>query len=66
VSQSGSKITFKFAKEICPGSSAAAQSLYFGFAAKTAPVWGRGQVTGSLQGAADLDVRVPKHTGPDS
>lgn len=66
VSQTGSKISFSFAKAICPGSTAASQSLYFGFAAKNAPVWGRGQVTGSLQGAADLDVRVPKHTGPDS
>lgn len=66
VSQAGSKITFKFAKAICPGQDAASRSLYFGFAAKSAPVWGRGQVTGSLQGAADIDVRVPKHTGPDS
>lgn len=66
VTQTGSKISFSFAKAICPGSSPASQSLYFGFAAKNAPVWGRGQVTGSLQGVADVDVRVPKHTGPDS
>jgi len=66
VSQTGSKLNISFAKAICPGTSAASQSLYFGFAAKSAPAWGKGQVTGSLQGAADFDLRVPKHSGPDS
>ncbi len=66
VSQSGNKISITFAKAICPGSDASAQSLFFGFAAKNGPVWGRGQLTGSLQGSADVDVRVPKHISPDS
>lgn len=66
VSQTGSKLTFTFAKPICPGRLGMSESLYFGFAAKNAPAPGRGQVTGSLQGVADIDVRVPKHSGPNS
>jgi hypothetical protein len=66
VSQSGSKLNISFARAICPGTGAASQSLYFGFAAKTGPAWGKGQVNGSLQGSADFDVRTPKHGGPDS
>jgi hypothetical protein len=59
VSQSGSRIAFHFARPICPGPKG--ESLYFGFAAKNGPVPSKGQVTGSLEGAADVDVRVPKH-----
>jgi len=66
VSQAGGKTTIAFASAICPGTSAASQSLYFGFASKNAPVWGKGQVSGSLQGTVDVDLRLPKHSGPDS
>jgi len=65
-SQAGGKITFTFAKPICPGRQGLSESLYFGFAAKTGPVPGRAQIVGSLQGAAEVEVRVPKHTGPSS
>ncbi len=61
VTQSGGKTTFKFAKPICPGSKISTESLYFGFAAKTGPVPGKGQVAGTMEGTADLDMRVPKH-----
>jgi len=60
-SQNGGKTTITFARSICPGSKTAGQSLYFGFAARNAPVPGKATVTGSLQGAAEVAVRVPKH-----
>lgn len=66
VTQTGTKLTFTFAKPICPGRQGMTESLYFGFAAKNGPVPGRGQVTGSLQGTTEIDVRVPRHTGPSS
>lgn len=64
--QTGSKITFTFTRPICPGRSGITESLYFGFAAKTGPVPGKAVITGSLQGTADVDVRVPKRFGPNS
>jgi hypothetical protein len=60
-SQSGSKLTVTFSRPLCPGMKTASQSLYFGFAAKNGPMPGKGSVGGSLQGAATVDVRVPKH-----
>jgi hypothetical protein len=60
-SQSGSKLTVTFSRPLCPGTKAASQSLYFGFAAKNGPMPGKGSVSGSLQGSAPVDVRVPKH-----
>ncbi len=59
VSQSGSKISFRFGRPICPGPKG--ESLYFGFAAKNGPMPSKGQITGSLQGTADVDARVPRH-----
>jgi hypothetical protein len=59
--QNGGKLTVSFARPICPGSKTAGDSLYFGFAARNAPVPGKGTVTGSLQGTAEVAVRVPKH-----
>lgn len=66
VTQTGNKITFAFSRPICPGKSGMTESLYFGFAAKTGPVPGKATISGSLQGAADADVRVPKHIGANS
>lgn len=66
VTQTGNKVTFAFAKPICPGRSGMTESLYFGFAAKTGPVPAKAMIYGEMQGAADVDVRVPKHTGPNS
>lgn len=60
VNQTGSKTTFKFAKPICPGAKNT-ESLYFGFAAKNGPAPGKAQITGTYEGTADVDVRVPKH-----
>jgi len=65
VTQTGPKVTFVFAKPICPmvpGSArrGIADSLYFGFAAKGSPVPSKAQVVGSM-GEATVDVRVPKH-----
>jgi len=60
--QSGGKITFTFAKPICPaiGARPGQASLYFGFAAKSPPVPGKAQIVGTLEGTT-TDVRVPKH-----
>lgn len=58
--QSGAKVTFTFAKPICPSPSAMTESLYFGFAAKGVPVPGKAQVIGT-HGPADVVVRIPKH-----
>ena len=65
VSQSGTKITFTFAKPICPmmGSSARAKvmdCLYFGFAAKDGPVASKAQVVATMD-STTVDARVPKH-----
>ncbi len=60
VTQTGSKTTFKFAKGICPGSKGA-ESLYFGFAAKTGPMPGKAQIFGTYEGTAEVEARVPKH-----
>jgi hypothetical protein len=60
VDQAGSKVTFTFAKPICPSPSRLTESLYFGFAAKGAPVAGKVQITGT-HGTADVPVRIPKH-----
>jgi len=65
VTQSGTKVTFSFAKPVCPAAhngrqNWATSSLYFGFAAKGAPVPAKAQVTGTMDGTA-TDVRVPKH-----
>jgi hypothetical protein len=60
VDQTGSKVTFTFAKPICPSPSRLTESLYFGFAAKGAPVAGKVQITGT-HGTADVVVRIPKH-----
>ena len=65
VSQSGTKITFTFAKPICPmmGSSARAKvmdCLYFGFAAKGGPAPAKAQIVASMDGTT-VEVRVPAH-----
>lgn len=60
-SQNGTRITIRFAKEICPGSKTAIDSLYFGFAAKAGPIPSKAEITGSLEGTVKADVRVPKH-----
>lgn len=60
VDQTGSKVTFTFAKPICPPPSRMTESLYFGFAAKGAPVPGKVQIIGT-HGPADVTVRIPKH-----
>lgn len=60
VTQTGGKTAFNFKKGICPGTKSV-ESLYFGFAAKNGPIPGKGQIYGSLDGTADVDMRVPKH-----
>ena len=65
VKQSGGRVTFSFAKPICPqssgyGRSGPLRSVYFGFAARGAPIPAKAQVTGSMEGTT-ADVRVPKH-----
>jgi hypothetical protein len=60
-SLSADKLSVTFSRPICPNAKAANQSLYFGFAAKTGPMPGKGSIAGSLQGSAPVDVRVPKH-----
>ena len=60
VTQSGTKVTFSFAKPICPKPAKVTDSLYFGFAAKGEPVPAKAQVTGTMEGTT-ADVRVPKH-----
>lgn len=59
--QSGTKITIRFAKLICPGSKNSGESVYFGFAAKAAPMPSKAQITGSLEGTVAVEARVPKH-----
>ncbi len=61
VTQAGSKVTFNFAKPICPSPSRLTESLYFGFAAKGAPVLGSAEVTGSMNGTVAVKIRVPQH-----
>jgi hypothetical protein len=61
VVQNGAKVTFTFAKPICPAPSGMTESLYFGFAAKGAPVAGTAEVTGSLHGSVVVKIRVPQH-----
>ena len=65
VTQSGAKITFTFAKPVCPIISGAARArmtdcLYFGFAAKGGPAPAKAQIIASIDGTT-ADVRVPKH-----
>ena len=64
VTQSGTKITFSFARPICPtvsGSRArVTDSLYFGFAAKGGPAPAKAQITASMDGTT-VEVRVPAH-----
>ena len=60
VEQNGSKLTFTFAKPICPAPSVLTESLYFGFAAKGAPVPAKATIIGT-HGNIDVAVRVPKH-----
>lgn len=60
ITQTGGKTTFNFKKGICPGTKSV-ESLYFGFAAKNGPIPGKGKLYGSLEGTADVDMRVPKH-----
>ena len=65
VTQAGGKVTFSFAKPICPkvagtGRPVVSESLYFGFAAKGEPVPAKAQVAGTMEGTT-ADVRVPKH-----
>lgn len=62
VTQNGGRITFNFAKPICPviGSKPGQDSLYFGFASKNAPVPGKGQIIATLEGTS-VEVRLPKH-----
>jgi hypothetical protein len=64
--ENGTKITIRFAQPICPGDKGFVESLYFGFAAKAAPMPSKAQVTGSVRpGATDdmanTDARVPRH-----
>lgn len=66
VNQTGNRLTFSFAKPICPGRAGLTESLYFGFAAKGGPIPAKGQISGSETGVVDVDVRVPRRTGPDS
>jgi hypothetical protein len=61
VSQSGGKTTFAFAKPICPSPNRLTESLYFGFAAKGAPVAGTAEITGSMGAAVSVKIRVPQH-----
>ena len=61
VTQTGGKTTFTFAKPICPAPSGLTESLYFGFAAKGAPVAGSAELTGSLNGSTAVKIRVPQH-----
>jgi len=60
VVQNGSKLTFTFAKPICPRPSVMTESLYFGFAARGAPVSGQAQIIGT-HGTANVTIRVPRH-----
>lgn len=63
VTQSGNKITFTFARSICPmvGSrSSRTECLYFGFAAKGGPTPARAQIIATSDGTT-ADVRVPRH-----
>ena len=59
--QNGSKVTFTFARPICPTPNSLTESLYFGFAAKGAPVAGTAEITGSLHGGTTVKIRVPQH-----
>jgi hypothetical protein len=59
--QTGSKITFTFAKPICPNPGRMTESLYFGFAAKGAPVAGTAEVAADLHGVTTVKIRVPQH-----
>jgi hypothetical protein len=64
--QDGSKITIRFARQICPGDKGVVESLYFGFAARTGPMPAKAQITGSVRPGATDDmattaVRVPQH-----
>jgi hypothetical protein len=59
--QTGSKVTFAFAKPICPNPGRMTESLYFGFAAKGAPVAGTAEISASLHGSATVKIRVPQH-----
>ena len=59
--QNGAKVTFSFAKPICPAPNSLTESLYFGFAAKNGPVAGTAEITGSLHGATTVKIRVPQH-----
>jgi hypothetical protein len=58
--QSGGKLTFTFAKPICPSPAALTESLYFGFASKNTPVAGKMQIV-ATHGTADVVVRIPQH-----
>jgi hypothetical protein len=58
--QSGGKVTFSFAKPICPTPSGLTESLYFGFAAKGAPVPGTAEIVGT-HATATVKIRVPQH-----
>lgn len=60
--ESRGKVTFTFAKPICPAPGRLTESLYFGFAAKGAPVAAKAEVTGTFSGKPVLvDARVPAH-----
>ncbi len=61
VVQNGAKVTFTFSKPICPAPSGMTESLYFGFAAKGAPVAGTAEISGSLHGTATVKIRTPQH-----
>jgi hypothetical protein len=58
-SQNGNKLVIRFAKSICPGPKG--ESLYFGFAAKTGPMPGKAEITGTHNDTVKVDARVPKH-----
>jgi hypothetical protein len=60
--QNAGRITFTFAKPICPneGSRPGTDSFFFGFASRNPPVPAKAQLIATMEGTA-ADVRAPKH-----
>jgi hypothetical protein len=60
--QNGGRITFTFAKPICPtdGSRPGSESFFFGFASRSPPVPAKAQLIATMEGVV-ADVRAPKH-----
>ncbi len=60
--QNGGRITFTFAKPVCPtiGAQPGTDSFFFGFASRNPPVPAKAQLIATMEGTA-ADIRAPKH-----